>query len=112
MNVVLETRPLAFAVDGNVAVADEKVPLNELQRLARQPRREKQCEIDRAVLPDPPGDDRPRKRLLDGKFYKWVGFVIAQQYVVLWLILFYQIVFEGERFPFGVGHDEFHIFNV
>ena len=109
MDVVLQTRPRPPAVNLNVAIANEEIALDQLQSFPGQTRREKRTEVCSAFSANPPGDNRSRKGFIDGQLYIRIGLVIPQKYVVLGPVLLDQIIFEGERFPFRIGHDELHV---
>ena len=87
MNVILQAGPGTLSVNLDIAIADKEISFDQLQSLSGQACREERPVVQCAVFSDAPRNDGPRKRLVHGKFNERVGFVIAQQDVVLWLVL-------------------------
>ena len=109
MNVVLEARAWPLAVNLDIAITNEEVALDELQAFPSQAGREKGAEVGSAVFPDAARDDGSGIGFIDGELYIRIGLVVPQEDVVLGFIPLDQVVFEGERFPFRIRHDELHV---
>ena len=111
VNVILQARSRAFAVDLNIAVTNQEVSFDQLQTLPRKSRGKKRSKIQSPILADAPRDHGSREGLVYSELYIRIGFVVAQQNVVFGLVLLDEVVFQGECFAFGVGHDELDVFD-
>ena len=76
VDVVLQARPRALSVDRDRAVADQEIPLDQPQRLARQASGKERSGIVSAVLPHPAGDHGARIGLVDGQLDVGIGLVV------------------------------------
>src|SRR5207253_1373453 len=66
-DVILKTRPRRFAIDFNVAGAQLKRAIDQIDCLASHRRWQKWSKVKRAVVLNPPGDHALWKRLVDGE---------------------------------------------
>ena len=112
VNVVLQTGSWTPAVDLNVAVADEEITFDQLQRFASQTCWEEWTEVCGAVFANASCDNGTRTRLVDRELYIRIGFVVTQEDVVFRLTLFDEIIFKRECFSFCVGDDKLHVLNA
>ena len=86
-----------------------KVAVNELKGPRSQIRREVRPIVKGAVFLDATGDINAREFFVDGQLDVGISLIIAEQNVVLGLVLLDEIVFQGQRFHFVVHHNEFHV---
>src|SRR5262249_30333857 len=112
VNVVLQTRSWTAPVDLNVAIADEEITFDQLQCLACKTSWKEGTEVSSAVFANPSCDDSTRACLVDGELYIRIRFIVAQEDVVLRLVLLDQIVFKRECFSFGVSDDKLHVLDA
>ena len=85
-----------------VAGADFIVLRNELQQIPRMNHRTVRAEIT-VPLHDPARKVYFRK-LVRGDAYPWIGLGVLQEYIVLRLVLLYEIVLQKQRIRFGIDH--------
>ena len=109
MDVILQARPGTLPIDRDVAIADQKVSLDQLQGLSREARRKKRTEVQRPILAHAPRNDGARKWLVRRQLDERVRLVVTQQDVVLRLVLLDEVILERQRLAFRVRHDELEI---
>src|SRR5439155_3195850 len=111
VNVILQARSRPFAVDLNIAVTYQEVSFDQFGTFPRKSRGKKRPKIQSSIFGDAPRNHRSRKGLVYSELKIRIGFVVAQQNVVLGLVLLDEVIFKGECFAFGVGHDELDVFD-
>ena len=99
----------AIEVDG--AGRDQKMLVDQIHQLVREPGREVGAEIDGAIFFQAAGDVDARKFFKRRVADVGIGLVVAQQHVEFRLVLLDEVVFERQRFFFVVDDDVIHVGN-
>ncbi len=92
--MILETRSRRFTIDLDVARAQLKRPVNQIDSPARETGRKERTEIQRAVALNTTRDHNFRKRLVNREFQVRVRLVVLKLDVVTRLVLFDERRFE------------------
>jgi hypothetical protein len=106
VNVIEKAKPLRLIRDLNVALPEQKIAMDEIQRLFCKGGRDERSKVGGSVFPDSANNVGARKILLNRQLYVGMRFVIAKQDVVARLIFFDEVVFEQESFEGRICDDE------
>ena len=87
-DVILETRPRRLAVDLDVASAQLKCSVDQIDRPSRETCGQEWTKIERAVALNAASDYDFRKRLVDRELQMRIRLIILKLDVVTWFMLF------------------------
>jgi hypothetical protein len=110
--VILETRPRRLAVDLDIAGAQLKRAVDQIDRPARQTCRQKRSEIECAIALNAACDDDLRKWFVDRQLQMRIRLVVLEFDVVARLVLFDERRFENQSLDFVISDDEFEVGNL
>ena len=109
LDVILQTGARRLAVDVNVAGAQLKSPIDQVDGFSRQAGRQKGAEVERAVFLNAARNHDLRKGLVNGQLQVRIRLVVFEFVVEARLVLLDEGCFEDQRFNFIVGDNEFNV---